>query len=237
MSDWAELEIGGHAADAYSPPQPSGGAVLILPGYYAADVKEHAAFTSALAKHGMHAICPRGGASFWTDAISPEFDPRISPLEYLRQQVVPVFARRWGIEPPRIGLLGIEIGGQGVLQLAYRSPREFPAVAAISPIIDFHLWYGHGLPLDRIFPDAEAARQATAVLQIHPLNWPKHQLLLCDRGDPYAFDGTERLASKMSSTGIPFEAELHSNQGGHGWDYFDSVADRAVSYLAQHIPQ
>ena len=67
-----------------------------------------------------------------------------------------------------MGLTGISMGGQGVLQLAYRHPRTFPVVAALAPAIDFHQWYGRGLPLDEMFDSREAARQATALLQIHP---------------------------------------------------------------------
>ena len=72
------------------------------------------------------------------------------------------------------------MGGQGALQLGYRYARQFPIVVAISPKVDFETWWGHDTSLDTLFSDREAARQRTAILQLHPLNYPKHQLLLCD---------------------------------------------------------
>ncbi len=90
---------------------------------------------------------------------------------------------------------------------------------------------GLGLPLDEIYPDQEAARQDTITLWLHPLNWPRHQLLMCDPTDVEWFEGTERLASKLSSTGIPFELDFTTSHGGHSWTYFNHVAPRVVQFL------
>ena len=163
------------------------------------------------------------------------FDPVLSPVTFLSQQL-PTFCRsRWEIEPARIGLTGVEMGGQGALQLAYRHARQFAVVAAISPKVDFESWYGHGTTLDEIFPDREAARQATATLHIHPLDWPKHQLLLCDPADQYCMDGVQTLASKLSSSGVPFESDFESTHGGFGWSYANAMAPRVIEYLARHL--
>jgi S-formylglutathione hydrolase len=127
------------------------------------------------------------------------------------------------------------MGGQGVLQLAYRWPRDFPVVAAISPAIDFQNWYGHGLSLDQMFASKEAARQQTATLHIHPMNWPKQQFLCCDPADEYWFEGTDRLAMKLSSIGIPFERDLTTAGGGHSWTYFERMAAPALGFLATSL--
>jgi S-formylglutathione hydrolase FrmB len=154
---------------------------------------------------------------------------------FLRERVVPYIGERWSVAPPHIGLLGISMGGQGALQLAYRYGREYPVVAAISPAVDFHNWHGRGLPLDEMFASKEAARQATATLQLHPLNWPRHQLLVCDPADADWFEGVERLASKLYSSGIPFERDFETTAGGHSWDYFNQMAATAVGFLAEHL--
>ena len=129
------------------------------------------------------------------------------------------------------------MGGQGILQLGYRDARSFPVMAAMAPAIDFNNWYGMGLPLDELFTDAEDARQATATLQIHPLNWPRHQLLMCDPVDIDWIEGCERLASKLSSSGIPFEQDFETSHGGHSWEYFEHMAPRAMEFIATNLKQ
>ena len=167
--------------------------------------------------------------------VCEEFDPNMPPLDFLRDHVVPWIGSEWGVEPPRIGLTGISMGGQGVLQLAYRHARAFPVVAAISPAVDFHQWHGQGLPLDQMFADREAARQATVTLQIHPLDWPRHQLIVCDPDDADWFEGADRLGMKLSSMGIMYERDLETRAGGHSWDYFDNMADRVIDFVAERL--
>jgi S-formylglutathione hydrolase len=123
------------------------------------------------------------------------------------------------------------------MRLAYRYPQEFPVVAALAPAIDFHNWFGRGLPLDEMYSSAEEARQDTATLLLHPLNWPRHQLLMCDPTDVEWLEGAERLASKLYSTGIPFESDFATSHGGHSWDYFDYVAPRVVQFLRDRLEQ
>jgi len=125
------------------------------------------------------------------------------------------------------------MGGQGALQLAYRHPNDFPVVAALSPAIDVQDWYGQGLPLDEMFPDREAVRQQTAVVQIQGLNWPRHQLIVCDPIDRECIPSVERLLSKLRSSGIPFESDLGTSHGGHSWDYFNHMASAAIQYLVK----
>jgi S-formylglutathione hydrolase len=231
----SEIQIAGHAADQLVPAGDIVGAVIFLHGYDNVTLRDRPAFQAALQRHQLATICPHGPGCWWTDAIYPPFDPTQSPLDYLRGPVVDFVCNTWRIEPPRIAVTGVEMGGQGALQLAYRHARQFPTVAAISPKVDFETWHGHGTTLDELFPDREAARQRTATLHIHPLDWPKRQLLVCDPADPYCIDGVQTLASKLSSTGIPFEQDFETTHGGYGWDYADFMADRVVTFLAEGI--
>jgi len=239
VGTWREVDIAGKPADVFEPHQPAadGRVILHLHGHGLETLKDNPAFSAALDRRGLRAICPHGRRSWWTDIVCDEFDPRMSPLAFLTDHVVPWIAEQWDVRPPGIGLTGISMGGQGVLQLAYRRPREFPVVAAISPAVDFHNWVGQGLPLDEMFRDREAARQQTVTLRIHPLSWPRHQLLLCDPTDEDWFEGVERLAMKLSSSGIPFESDFVTSGGGHSWDYFNTVAEQVIAFVAQHIPE
>ena len=235
--NWSKIEIAGKPADVFVPllANKPVGAVLFLHGYDAVTLKDNEAYTRELTKHNLIALCPLGPHCWWTDAIYGPFDEVLSPVDFLAQSVPTCCQRHWQIEPPRIAVCGVEMGGQGALQLAYRHARQFPTVVAISPKIDFDTWWGHGTSLDTIFSDREAARQRTATLHLHPLNYPKHQLLLCDPADPYCFDGVLTLASKLSSTGIPFEQDFETTHGGFGWNYANAMAPRAIEFIASKL--
>jgi len=234
---WTPTEIGGKSVDLYEPPIPSEPrkAVVHLHGHAGTTLKENPYFTAELERHGMYCVCPHGRRSWWLDRVCLEFDETQTPIQYLREQLVPWMAASWNIRPPAIGLSGNSMGGQGVFQLAYRFPREFPVLAAICPAVDFHQWHGRGLTIDEMFPSRETARQQTAILQIHPLNWPRNQLIVCDPSDAEWFDGAERLAMKLSSMGIPFESDFTTSHGGHTWDYVNSMAAPVMKFLAERI--
>lgn len=235
MQGWQMVEIGGRPAEVFEPAGTEPVALLYLHGHSEQTIRDNPAFTQALERHGVRTVCPQGRRSWWLDVVCPEFDESITPINYLRTAVIPWIADAWGVEPPHVGLCGNSMGGQGALQLAYRDARRFPVVAAISPAVDFHTWYGRGLPLDEMFSSAEQARQETATLNIHPLNWPKQQLFVCDPTDADWFEGCERLASKLASMGIPFERDLETVAGGHSWEYFDSQAERVIGFVAEKL--
>lgn len=234
---WETVEIGGRPADIFTPVKQAVAdrAVLFLHGASEKTIRDDPVFSAELSRHGLPAVCPHGGRSWWLDRICRQFDDALTPMAYLRQQVVPWMREQWVVQPPAIGLLGISMGGQGVLQLSYRHPREFPVAAAISPAVDFQNIWGHGTPLDEMFTDPEAARQETATLHLHPLNWPRHQMFVCDPTDTQWYEGAERLASKLYSMGIPFECDLETTAGGHSWDYFRAMAKPCLTFIAQHL--
>lgn len=235
---WEEVTIDGKRADVFQPsnlPKPATCGVLFFHGHGRVTLKDNDTYTSHFEEADWPVVCPHGERSWWLDRICSEFDQTRSPIAYVRESIVPYFQAEWGIAPDGIGLLGISMGGQGALQLAYRHAREFPTVVAISPVIDFHKMYGQGLPLDDMFDSAEAARQQTVPLHLHPLNWPRNQLIVCDPTDTECFDGVERLASKLYSSGIPFESDLKTTVNGHHWDYFNHMAKPAIEFLQQRL--
>jgi S-formylglutathione hydrolase len=232
---WSDIQIAGKTAELFVPhgPTPPAGLVVYLHGYDSATLKNNEVFTRELERHHLISLSPQGPHCWWTDAVYPPFDEAVSPIDFLAEHI-PAFARDvWKIEPARMAVMGVEMGGQGALQLAYRHARKFPTVVAISPKVDFETWWGHGTSLDTLFPDREAARQRTAILHLHPLDYPKNQMLLCDPADVYCFDGVLMLASKLSSTGIPFERDFESSHGGFGWDYANAMAKRTFDFIAE----
>lgn len=236
LSHWSTVDVDGHPVDLYLPdPSNLAGCVLYLHGHGEIGLTENRVWTQLLYDHRLAAVCPHGGRSWWMDRVCHDFDDRISPMDWLRTQLMPFVERRIGLTSPQVALLGTSMGGQGVLQLAYRHARDFPVVAAISPAVDFHQLYGHGLPLDEMYENREEARQETVVLNLHPLAWPRHQFLCCDPADTDWFDGCTRLGMKLSSSGIMHERDFETSAGGHSWDYFNQMAPAAFEHIVNGL--
>lgn len=232
-SRWREVMIGGRTADVLVPDGPPAGVAIFLHGYSGDRLSGSEAYVEALLRQSLLVVCPRGGRSWWLDRETPEF-AGTTPMAHVVNEVLPWVEAEAGVARPAVGLFGIGMGGQGALNTAYRHGRDFAVVAAVSPAIDFQLIHGRGTILDELFESPEAARQETAILHLHPLNWPEHQLILCDPRDPQWHVGAERLCSKLSSSGIPFRADLTTQAGatGWGWDYFDAQAQAVAEFLA-----
>lgn len=237
--NWSDLEVGGHRALVFEPARPSehGYVVLYLHGSKAGKLSAFPAMNRAFEQHGLRVIEPITMRSWWSDRIWRRFDPEISVERYLLDQVMPLIAQRWEAQPPRIALLGVSMGGQGALRLAYKHPNVFPTVAAISPAIDFQKRIDEGVDpgLEEMYRDAEDARQDSALLHIHPLNWPRNQFFCCDPTDYRWHDSADRLRMKLSSLGVPFECDLETVAGGHGFEYCEHMAGRAVGFLAERL--
>ena len=236
---WSQILIADKPADLFVPfgaTTPTG-IVMFLHGYDGVTIKDNKAYTDELSRYNLIGLCPHGSHCWWTDQPYPPFDQKISPIDFLSQQVAAFCQEQWQISTPRIAVCGVEMGGQGALQLGYRHARQFPVVVAISPKVDFEAWWGHGTSLDVMFTDRENARQRTAILHLHPLNYPKYQFILCDPTDHYSFDGVLTLASKLSSTGIPFDHDFESSHGGYGWNYANAMASKVIDFIAKSIAQ
>jgi S-formylglutathione hydrolase len=233
---WKTIQIDDKTADVFDPPDAiAERAVVFLHGHGGLTLIENEVYSTLFATHRLRVICPHGGKSWWTSYICEEFDANISPLDFLVKDVAGWIETNWQTVPPNIAVVGVSMGGQGAVQLSYRHARQYPIVAAISPIVDFDLLWGNGLPLDDIFETQEAARQASAILHLHPLNWPRHQLICCDPADKHWFDSAQRLASKLYSSGIMYESDFESTNGGHTWEYFNSIASKVVEFLAKSL--
>jgi S-formylglutathione hydrolase FrmB len=237
---WSEAEVAGHACHLYQPtaPSPQGYAVLYLQGLQAARLKCQTGIMQEFERHGLWVVEPEGDHSWWVDRISPRFDPEISGERYVLNKVLPFLKEHGQCEPPRIALLGASMGGQGALRLSYKYPNIFPVVAAVYPSIDFQKKIDEGDPvLSAMYRDAEDARQDTATLHIHPLNWPRHQFFCCDPADERWYESADRLHMKLYSLGVPHECDLDTTAGGHSWQYFEHMAPRVIGFLAEALDQ
>jgi len=237
--------VAGHACEIHAPADPSPGrAVIYLHDLRERWLQEWPTLRDACEALRLPVVAPRTGRSWWLDRITPAFDVGTTPERYVIDHVVAEIAARFGVSPPGIAVLGVEMGGQGALRLAYRHPNTFPVAAAITPAIDFHAALREAHERDdgdlcdtlaAIYGDVERARQDTAILHIHPLNWPRHQLFTADPADRRWHDGAVRLQSKLAALGIPHVALVEP--GGGGRPHADHVVADVMRFVSERLDQ
>lgn len=235
---WKEVDVAGHPCDVYEPPNRNehGYVVIYLHGVHLDKLNDKQPFIDQFDRHGLPVIAPVTGRSWWTDRICNEFDREITAEKHVLRNVLPSIEERWNSQPPRIGLLGTSMGGQGALRFSYKHPNTFPVVAAISPAIDYQLKFYEGdETIPQMYPDPESVRQDTATLHIHPLNWPRHQFFCCCPTDYRWHESADRLRMKLYSLGIPYECDLETEGGGHGFAYYNLMAERAIGFIAERL--
>jgi S-formylglutathione hydrolase len=234
---WTQEIIAGHAADIYAPPGTKNPAfaLLFLHGVGQETLVGCEAFTRAFDELGLPCVSPHGKFSWWSDRVDPGYDTAFSAEKYILLKLEPFLRRHYQLGEQRIGLLGISMGGQGALRLAFRHPRLFPAVSAISPAIEYHELYGQGLSLDAMYDSKEHCRQDTAPMHIHPSEFPPHLFFCCDPADEDWHRGNDRLHEKLGALGIPHECDLATEAGGHSWEYFNHMAERAIRFVHQGL--
>ena len=249
---WTTEIVAGHPCDIYLPPQvgrsqleqnaapphEARAVVIYLHGVHLNKLHDKQPFLAEFDRHGLAVVCPQTRRSWWTDKICGEFDSRFSAQQYLLDYILPFVAERLGAKPPQIALLGTSMGGQGALRFAYKFPNQFPVVAAISPAIDYQSRYNEGdETIPQMYPDPESARQDTALLHVHPLNWPRHQFFCCDPEDYRWWESADRLRMKLYSLGVPHVCNLDTTGGGHGFDYYNRMAPQAIRFIADRLEQ
>jgi len=235
MTDtWHRLDLAGHPIDVYDPATPVRFGLLYLHSYGRESIRSRPAFVAEIERRGWACASPDGGPSWWLDRPCTEFDPSLTAESHLRNNVVPFFARRWGIAPRRLAVVGVSMGGQAALRLGLLDSATFPVVASISGTIDFHELHGHGTPMDAMFASQEEARNETALLLVQGRQMPPWLWFGCDPDDAW-FPGNERLADKLGASGVPHVAEFGTRIAGHSYFTFDALAPKAFAFLGEGL--
>src|SRR5688572_25955785 len=237
MGSWTEESVAGHPCDLFEPAQrdPRGFVILYLHGVRLNRLRDQPRFTELFDRFGLRVVAPYGGRCWWVSRLCPDFDAKLTPERHVLDNVMPFISERWNAKPPQIGLLGTSMGGQGALRFAYKYPDRFPVVAAMSPAIDYQTRFEEDEVLQAMYADPEAVRQETALLYVHPLNWPRHQFFCCDPTDHRWWDSADRLRMKLYSLGVMHECDLETTGGGHGFNYYNLMAERAVTFLVDRL--
>lgn len=233
---WTSVDLAGKPADIFDPPGQPRFSLIYLHGIGQESLADKPKYTGLFAELGLGCVVPRGGYTWWSHRPLAEYDPSRTAERYIRGDVVPYICQRWAVSQRTVGLFGISMGGQGALRMAFKAPNEFPVVAAISPAIEYHEYYGQGNSLDEMYESKEQARQDTAILHVHPSRFPPHVFFCCDPTDDW-HRGADRLHEKLSALGVPHECDLSTEAGGHTWDYYNVVAERVVRFLVNGLEQ
>ena len=239
---WSVVDVAGWPCEVYSPVEPvPGRAVVHLHDLDCRPLGETPGLREAVEQARLPVLAPHTGRSWWLDRVVPAFDPRVTPERHVIDGILPEVLARFGVAPPQVALIGTGMGGQGALRLSYRHPGLFPVAAALRPAIDFHAAMRRAVDGDddrydtlwAVYGDVERARQDTAILHVHPLNWPRHQWFASDPHDPHWHDGAVRLHSKLAALGIPHTALLDAR----GSSAPDTVAVDAVRFVLAALDQ
>jgi S-formylglutathione hydrolase len=235
---WATIPLGSKSAEVYEPAGPAKPrfGVLYLHGVGWTTLRDQPAYTRLLDELHLACVCPHGQRCWWADRVCSEFDSSVTPERFLLERVVPYFQQRWSFGERSVGLLGVSMGGQGALRLAFKYPERFPVVAGVSSAIDYHDKYGEGTPLDEMYDSKEQCRQDTAPLHLHPSHYPPHIFFCVDPEDPW-YRGNDRLHEKMTALGVPHEIDFTTWAGGHSWEYFNHMAERVVRFIYARLDQ
>lgn len=240
IGNWSSVEVGGHPCDIFEPAKMNshGYVVMYLHGVHQGQLNDKPEFVEQFEKLGLPVIGPRTKRSWWSSRICEEFDESLTAEQHVLQNVMPYIEARWNAKQTQVALLGTSMGGQGALRFSYKYPNKFPIAAAISPAIDHYTRMQNPEeeePLFDMYSDPEDCRQDSATLHIHPLNWPRHQFFCCDPTDYRWIDSADRLRMKLWSLGVPFEFDLETTGGGHGFSYYCVMAEKTMAFIANAL--
>lgn len=222
---WLEIQIGGKPALALEPAQAVGPVLLFLHDARGTPPDAIAGLTDQLLQRRWCCLAPAAGCSWWLQHRCEAFDPQISPEEHLLQRVLPWLGQHWNASPHRLALFGIGMGGQGAIRLALRHPEHFPIAASIDGALDLQEAWGHGTPLDAVYPNREAARRDSALMHLQQSRWPEELWFACAPSS-YWYRGNDRLQEKLLAYGVPHTAILHREEQPEGFipDLFEYLA-------------
>jgi S-formylglutathione hydrolase len=233
-----EVTVAGHRAHVFEPAQPNahGWTVVFLHDIDGGGLHGRQAYLDQFERRGLPCIAPVSGRSWWTQRIWADFDANVSTEQYVIEHILGYVDQRWGSRAPQVAILGIGMGGQGALRLSFKFPNRLPVAAAVAPALDYQLAYydEDEVALPAMYAEPEAARQDTATLHVHPLNWPRNIWFAADPADECWYSSAERLKMKLSALGIPHEADLETSSPGTV-GYADLMAARAVEFLVGRL--
>jgi len=164
-------------------------------------------------RRGAVVAFPAGGVhGYWHDRADGDWD------EWVMDEALPLVVRRFGIDPRRLAIGGISMGGFGAYDIALHHPGRFCAVGGHSPA----LWFDGSETAPGAFDDAA--------------DFERNDVVEAVRSDPGAFGdarvwidyGTEDPFRPYAEGFVDAlragnaDLSAHSWPGGHEGGYWDS---------------
>jgi S-formylglutathione hydrolase len=243
----------------YTPPQPSGAALVYLAGLTCTDetftIKAGAQRVAAelgltllmpdtspraTGIPGEHAEWDFGaGAGFYLDATQAPWSAHFRMERWLINEWLPVVATALGLDPHRIGITGHSMGGHGALTLALRHAGRFRSLSAFAPIAAAsccpwgHKAFGRYLGPDRAHWEAHDASVLMAAAQT-----PYPGGILVDQGlaDPFLHTQLmpEALEAACETAGQPLTLRRHAGYD-HGYYFIQSFVEDHLRWHAAQL--
>jgi len=169
---------------------------------------------------------PRGGPdSYWHDREDGEWG------SYVTDELVPRLVRRFEIEPERIAIGGISMGGFGAFDIAARQPGTFCAVGGHSPAV----WLDASATAPGAFDDEQDFAEHDVIEEVGPPGSPldgKRFWIDVGAADPFA-EADAELAEQLIDGGA--KGRLFEGEGGHEAEYWSSNWRRYMHFYARAL--
>lgn len=166
-----------------------------------------------------------GGASYWHDREGGEW------ATYVRTEVIPELVRRFDVDPDRVAIGGISMGGFGAYDIARLDPSGFCAAGGHSPA----LWEMASETADGAFDDAEdfARNDVISIAGSDAQPYTGMRLWL-DAGEDDPFLAGDRAFEEAvrQAGGRPV---VTNSPGGHDSDYWDGNWDEYLGFYAHAL--
>lgn len=243
----------------YTPPQPSGAALVFLAGLTCTEetVAIKAGAQRVAAQLGLTLLLPDTspratgiagedaewdfgiGAGFYLDATQSPWSRHFRMESWLLREWLPMLVPRLGLDPARIGISGHSMGGHGALTLALRHPGAFRSLSAFAPIAAPGRcpWgekaFGRYLGSDRA---AWAAHDASALMAAARCPYPAG--ILVDQGlaDKFLLEQLmpEQLEAACAAAGQPLTLRRHAGYD-HGYFFIQSFIEDHLRWHAERL--
>ena len=194
------------------------------------------------AEHKLILVMPDGEPFGWY------LDGRETAIEsYLIKELIPrVLRDHPAIDPDRIGVMGLSMGGHGALTLAIKYSHIFKAAGAMSGVTDLAVHSGQGHKLN---PELQIERalgpsglngklwhqfSAHGLTENNPAIWSGRPLIISvGRDDSLTL--AENRAYHDLLTRLKVDHLYHEDDGGHNWDYWSGQLPVHLEFLGDKL--
>lgn len=231
---WSKEQIAGCETEVFLPARPARFLMLFLTDWDSQTPSESGLLDPHLEEFQFAVAVLKSADCWWVNRLSPTFSSDVTPESWLLNSWLPAWRDRFSTQP--MCIMGFGSGGQGAFRLALLHPRQFQAVASLEGYLDFYELLGKGTSLDEIYESREQARQDSPILALRGYNVPNHIWFSCSP-DSFWLRGNERMREKLTALGLPHVADFATKVCGYSWSYYETMAPRAVRYLAEGLAQ